>query len=343
MTSINGGQIAGNRNRIINGAMMIDQRNAGASGTTTNVYTVDRWQYGASQASKGTWGQNLNAVTPPLGFSNYLGFQSSSSYTVAAGDYFYMCQPIEGVNVADLGFGAASGKSVTLSFWVYSSLTGTFGGSLINAAANRTYPFTYSIGVASTWTYISVTIAADTTGTWPTTTARWGSVLFSLGAGSTYSGTAGAWAASSVVTATGAVSVVGTSSATFYITGVQLEPGSTATLYEWRNYSEELRMCQRYYELLDGGFSAYCATTTIARAGVSFKVTKRAAPTLDKQIVTSTYVNYTGGNPVFTSYTLNAATVDGMYVDFVTAGTFTAGAGCTAYIPANSFSVSAEL
>ena len=151
------------KNRIINGAMVIDQRNAGASVSGNSVYTLDRWFAVSSVVNKYTVQQNAGSVTPPVGFTNYLGITSSSAYSVAAGDYFFLSQPIEGFNVADLGYGTANAKTVTLSFQVYSSLTGTFGGSFRNSAGNRGYPFSYSIPVANTWTTISITIAGDTT------------------------------------------------------------------------------------------------------------------------------------------------------------------------------------
>jgi hypothetical protein len=205
------------RNRIINGAMVIDQRNAGASVTAgaTDAYCLDRWKYGASQASKFTIQQNAGSVTPPAGFSNYLGVTSSSAYSVGASDYFRMVQQIEGFNVADLGWGTANAQTVTLSFLVRSSLTGTFGGSLMNSAGNRSYSFTYTISSANTWTSISVTVAGDTSGTWLTTNGAGIIVQFGLGVGSTYSGTAGSWSANLYVSATGATSVVGTNGATF--------------------------------------------------------------------------------------------------------------------------------
>jgi len=235
------------RNRIINGSMVIDQRNSGASGTT-NGYTIDRWAYYGQQASKGTWGQNLNSVTTLVGYPNYLGFQSSSAYTLLAGDSFAFYQPIEGFNFADLGFGTASAQTVTLSFVVYSSLTGTFGGTLKNFAQTRSYPFTYSIPIANTWTSISVTIPGETSGAWGgSTNAGAAYVQFGLGVGSTLSGTAGAWASASYVSATGAVSVVSTNGATFYVTGIQLEAGSMATPFERLPIGETLMLCQRYY------------------------------------------------------------------------------------------------
>jgi hypothetical protein len=238
----------GFKNRIINGAMTIDQRNAGASGTASG-YTVDRWQYAATQASKGTWQQNAGSVTAPAGFTNYLGFTSSSAYSVGATDYFYIVQYIEGYNMADLNWGSANAKTVTLSAWVRSSLTGTFGGSLVNWNGNYSYPFSYTISSANTWTQISVTITGPTAGTWAgATNAGALQVYFSLGTGSTYSGTAGSWSANYYGSATGATSVVGTNGATFYITGCQLEVGSTATSFDYLDYGRSLIQCQRYFQ-----------------------------------------------------------------------------------------------
>jgi hypothetical protein len=239
------------RNRIINGAMAIDQRNAGASVTASTtaafVYTLDRWAYAASQASKFTVQQDAGAVTPPAGFSDYLGVTSSSAYSVTSSDYFLLQQRIEGFNTADLAWGTANAQPVTLSFWVRSSLTGTFGGVLQNSAQNRSYPFSYAISAANTWEQKSITIPGDTTGTWLTTNGAGIALVFSLGMGSSNSGTAGAWQASGVQSATGAVSVVGTSGATFYITGVQLEEGTAASPFEYRLYGQELALCQRYF------------------------------------------------------------------------------------------------
>jgi len=234
-------QLAGNRNKIINGAMVINQR---ATAVTSSAYTVDRWGFNATQNSKATVQQSTSIY--PVGFTASLGVTSSSSYSVLAGDYFVLSQPIEGLNCSDLAWGTASAKTVTLSFQVYSSLTGTFGGSLMNNAGNRCYPFSYTIGSSNTWTSVSITIAGDTTGTWATDTSTGIYVFFGLGVGSTYSGTAGSWAASNYRSSTGATSVVGTNGATFYITGVQLEKGSVATPFENRLYGTELALCQRY-------------------------------------------------------------------------------------------------
>ena len=284
------------RNRIINGAMVIDQRNAGAAtANTINSYTLDRWIVNQSTTGKIIIQQNAGSVTPPVGFTYYLGVTSQSAYSVAAGDYYILYQRIEGYNIADLAWGTASAKSVTLSFQVYSSLTGTFGGALTNNGQSRSYPFTYTISSANTWTTISVTIAGDTSGTWLTTNGIGIGVYFGLGVGSTYSGTAGVWAGSVYASATGATSVVGTNGATFYITGVQLEAGTTASPFEYRQYGTELALCQRYlpvYQGSNGGNagvvgSGMAINTTQALINYIFKVTPRTPPT--GLTVTSSY------------------------------------------------------
>jgi hypothetical protein len=259
------------RNRIINGAMTIDQRNAGAAVTSLDAYAVDRWQYEGSQTSKSTLQQNAGAVTPPAGFTNYYGATSSSAYSVLTSDFFFIGQRIEGFNVADLGWGTADAATVTLSFWVRSSLTGTFGGALSNGASNRSYPFTYSISSANTWEQKSVTIVGDTSGTWITNNGLGIRLRFSLGAGATFSGTAGAWAAGNLASATGATSVVGTNGATFYVTGVQFERGTVATPFDYRNYGQELALCQRYFE------SSYVYVSATLYP-LYYKVSKRVAP-----------------------------------------------------------------
>jgi len=246
--TLGAGNASSFKNRIINGAMVIDQRNSGASVTpTANTYTLDRWRAIMGVKSKYSVQQDAGAVTPPTGFTDYLGVTSLSAYSVGASETFAIRHFIEGYNIADLGWGTADAKTVTLSFWVRSSLTGTFGGSLANNGNNRSYPFTYTISSANTWEQKSITIAGDTSGTWLTTNGIGISLSFGLGVGSTISGTAGAWAASNFQSATGAVSVVGTNGATFYITGVQLEVGSTATSFDYRPYGTELALCQRYY------------------------------------------------------------------------------------------------
>jgi hypothetical protein len=284
------------RNRIINGGMTIDQRNAGASVTPTgSAYTLDRWQLQATQASKLSVQQITNQSAGAAGFPNYMRIGTASAYSVLAGDFFAMVQKIEAFNVSDLGFGTANAQAVTLSFRVNSTLSGTFGGSITNSNGTRSYPFTYSVPTTNTWTTINITIPGDTTGTWSVASNSVGMILyFGLGVGTTYSGTAGAWAGANYVSATGAASVVGTSGATFYITGVQLEKGSTATPFDYRGIGQELSLCQRYYEksfplatkpiqnsgAANGALiaSGWSTTAFTILASTSFSVTKRAIP-----------------------------------------------------------------
>jgi hypothetical protein len=283
-----GGYASNLKNRIINGNMTISQRNGTSSVTPDNSYTLDRWGVFNSASSKLTVQQDAGAVTPPVGFSDYLGVTSTSSYSISAGDYFFLSQQIEGFNTADLSFGTASASTVTLSFWVRSSLTGTFGGSLQNGAQNRNYPFSYSIPSANTWTQISLTIAGDTSGTWIGATNGVGlRVIFGLGVGSNWSGTAGVWAvggSNAIWSTTGATSVVGTNGATFYITGVQLEKGSTATSFDYRPYGTELSLCQRYYQLVKPtlAISADSSSNTILVGAASFPIQMRATPTVSQ-------------------------------------------------------------
>jgi hypothetical protein len=329
------------RNRIINGDMRIDQRNAGASVTNTTgfIYSVDRFGFQGSIATKFTVQQS---TTAPAGFTNSLLCTSSAATTPGASDYFYIAQKVEGLNLADLGWGTASAATVTLSFRVYSSLTGTFGGSLINSGFNRSYPFTYTISSANTWTTISVTVAGDTSGTWLTTNGVGVTVLFGLGVGSTYSGAAGAWAGNVYYGAAGATSVVGTSGATFYITGVQLEKGSTATDFEYVDYGRQLQMCQRYYQVAGNG-AGWVNSAVGSSIFVSFFAPMRANPTTSLFNGTNTFLdsgvaqrNITG----ISSITTEGSPTLGAKMDITHASTTT---GKTALTHSGAFAFSAEL
>jgi len=355
--NINGGAVSGftgMKNRIINGNMVVDQRNAGANVTpTAGTFLTDRWAFYVSQASKITAQQNKGAITPPTGFSNYLGISSSSAYALSATDQFTLYQKVEGFNFADMAWGTTSAATVVLSFRVYSSLTGTFGGSLQNSAANRCYPFSYSVPVANTWTTVSITIAGDTTGTWIGGTNGVGvNVNFSLGTGSTYSGTAGAWVGADYITSvTGAVSVVGTSGATFYITGVQLERGTNATSFEFIDYGRQLMQCQRYfYNIVSGnaksiGMGSYETATRMSTV-VYLPVTMRAAPTLTQTTGTGYYYIYRNGDyDGFNSFTIGNATIN--IVNLANTSEVSGTAGQSGFVSTDnasaSLSVSSEL
>jgi hypothetical protein len=278
----------GFRNRIINGDMRIDQRNAGASVTPTvnsSYQSCDRWMSSLSVASKFSLQQNAGAVTPPVGFSNYLGVTSLAATSLGSTDIYAISQQIEGYNIADLAWGTTNAQPITISFWVRSSLTGTFGGAINNSGSTRSYPFNYTISAANTWEQKTLTIAGDTSGTWLTTNGTGMYVVFSLGCGTTRSGTAGAWNSNWNFSATGAVSVVGTNGATFYITGVQLEAGSVASPFERRDYGRELIMCQRYFANNGGtGYPVYlygsASNGNTFGASAALPVEMRVAPTI---------------------------------------------------------------
>jgi hypothetical protein len=266
------------RNKIINGDMRIDQRNAGAIQTPVDSgYTLDRWKYYSSQSGKLTSRQTPSTTETgylgrlAAGFSNYLAYTSTSAYTVTGNDYFCPLQGIEGYNIADFAFGTSSAKPITLSFWVNSSLTGTFTGALTNSGNTRSIAFTYTISSANTWEQKSITLPGCTDGTWNITTGMGIEVRFSLGVTGGYAAsTTGVWAAANYVGATGGTSVVGTNGATWYVTGVQLEAGSVATPFEQRPFGTELAMCQRYYWRWSSINQAYMY---ISSAGRSYSTT----------------------------------------------------------------------
>jgi hypothetical protein len=320
----------GFKNRLINSAMVIDQRNAGAVVTPANAaYTLDRWIYYSSQASKFTVEQTITGVAAPVGFTDYLGATVASAVTIGSGDFFNIAQLIEGFNISDLAWGTANAATITLSFWVRSSLTGTFGGALRNSAANRSYPFAYTISSANTWEQKTITIAGDTSGTWLTNNGVGVTVAFGLGVGSSVSGTAGAWAGANLLSATGATSVVGTNGATFYITGVQLEKGSTATSFDYRPYGTELALCQRYLPTANSAdyYTGLSATTFAEYSTIKFPVTARVAPT---GISVSSVTGYTttngGGSPIaVTAISFSGAGVNAAVVRFDVASGLTVG------------------
>jgi hypothetical protein len=316
----------GFRNRIINGAMVIDQRNAGASTTpTTNgTYTLDRWQAGLSNASKYSVQQSSTA---PDAFRTSLLVTSLASTSVAADDYYSLLQPIEGFNTSDLMFGTATAKTITISFWVRSSLTGTFGGWIQNSNVDRSYPFSYTISAANTLEQKTVTIAGDTSGTWVGSTNGTGLYVgLSLGMGSNRRGTANSWQAGNYRSVTGETAVVGTNGATFYITGVQLEKGSTATAFDYRPYGTELALCQRYYYITPPLIMLYNGFSTAYMISQVFTpVQMRSSPSVGLT-TTSPYVESQPWNAVgsFTSavvsYNAGHSTASGGTIKF--SGTF---------------------
>jgi hypothetical protein len=303
----NSTQTYGMKNRIINGDMRIAQRGTGATAIDNGnwYYAVDRFSaYQSIASSKFSVQQNYNSVTPPAGFKNYFGAYTTTAYTPTGGDWFPMRHTIEGYNVADLEFGTANAKSVTASFWVRSSITGTHGGAFYNNDGSRSYPFTYAISSANTWEYKTITIPGDTSGTWNTTNGGGLTMAFSMGTGTTNSGPAGSWASAFYASATGVVSPVSTLGATWFITGLQIEKGSAATQFDYRPYGTELALCQRYCYVIRGSdsyYGRYMMTGTAAGSSLwmpQFPVQMRAIPSFSTLSITNATVegyNYNSG------------------------------------------------
>jgi hypothetical protein len=352
------GTFAGNRNRIINGAMLIDQRQSGASVTPVdNQYSLDRWHTQVAQSAKlsiqkmdsaNSSATGYESGSAPAGFTNSLKVTSLSSYSVVTGDYFAVDQPIEAYNLVDLNWGTANAKTVTLSFWVKSSLTGTFGGAIANGAFNRSYPFTYTIVAANTWEQKFITIPGDTSGTYGTTNGRGVYVQFGLGSGSTYSGTPGSWSGTAYITSTGATSVVGTNAATWYLTGVQFEAGSTATPFENRQFGTELQLCQRYFwrsttSTYNAIAAGVCSSGTDSNIYVQYPTAMRASPTFSYN--GTVYIGTTGARGI-TSIAANYGGLNSARLDTLVASGLTAGHGCILFTEngaSNYIQASAEL
>ena len=322
------------KNRIINGGMVIDQRNAGASTTpTASGYTLDRWRAGLSVASKFSVQQSSTA---PTGFTKSTLLTSTSAYTVGASEQFQFAQIIEGYNIADFGFGASSAATITLSFWARSSLTGTFGLAIRNGDSSRIYCPTYTISSANTWEQKTVTIPGDVTGTWATDNTAGLIVYFNLGMGSGFQGTANVWQAGTYYGPTGATNLVSTNGATLYITGVQLEKGSTATSFDYRPYGTELALCQRYYYRWTSGqtgavlcnMSAYNSTSAWGKI-LDLPVTMRAIPTCTAVGTFRAYPSNGSGGVAFTSTGISSAQVT---VNSITTSGWTGSSGLTAGI-----------
>lgn len=344
------------RNRIINGDMRVDQRNAGASTTpTSDTYVVDRWQL---RTPSGIFSAQTQTSTVPTGFTNAIKLTVvSAAGSISAGTVNNLTQYIEGYNIADLGWGTASAKTITISFLVNTSVAGTYPVAFYNSAYTATYVATYTISApnVNTWQTITLTIPGATSGTWLTTNGQGINVCFDLGSGSNYNTTANTWGSSGVRTS-GTVSLSTNSSATFYITGVQLETGSVATPYERQIYSEQLAQCQRYYYRATGGtaYQVFGQGKAYSTGTVNFLLnlptTMRATPTSIDTSAMSTFQAETGATSVTTptSITINTASGSPQIVnmDFTKSGSFTAGAyyyvlanntsGTSAYVGASA-------
>ena len=307
-----------NRNKLINGDMRIDQRYSGANTVIpayTATYVMDRWfGYAQPNASKfsmqqvnsaNTSASNYEANSAPNGYTNSLKVNSTTAMSVSTDEIYFVTQRIEGFNAYRLGWGAAGAKTVTLSFWVKSSVTGTLGGSIHNSANDYSYPFTYSIVAANTWEQKFITITGATAGSWKTDFNTGIQINFALATGSSYRASAGSWAATAnIFGATGQTNVLASQGNTWYLTGVQFEVGGTASNFEYRHYGAELNLCQRYYQNHVNGalFSGRTNSTSSIVFSVPLIVIMRGSPT----ITNGTMRAFSGGTFADTT---NTATV----------------------------------
>jgi len=299
----------GFRNRILNGGMVIDQRNAGASVSfnTSSNFPVDRFK---TYNTVGSGSTAQRSTTAPDGFNNSILFTVGTGASPGAADECRFFQAIEGFNVADLGFGTANAQSITISFRVRSSITGTYALNLRNDAGNRSYVATYAIDAANTWETKTVTIAGDTSGTWATGNSTGIMLRFDLGSGSNANTTAGAWQAGNFGRTSACVNWISNSGATFYLTGVQLEAGTVASPFERRDYGRELMMCQRYLPALTGGVEllGYWDVVNEAKIVAPLLVEARVAPTGVTSSGTFNIHAPGSGNPAATAINFSRAT-----------------------------------
>jgi hypothetical protein len=315
---------AGRRNLIINGGMVFSQRN-GTSAITLNtqgsiIFDFDRWSRQIYQAGKLTLQQVTDA---PSGFSYSIKATTVSAITGGGADYYQFNQPIEGFNTAHLAYGTSSARTTTLSFWVKSTLTGQWSGAIKNSAGNRAYTFPYYINSPSTWEYKTVTIPGDTSGTWIGSTNGTGvRLMYDLGTSRTdLHGTLNSWTATNSYASSTGVKLVQNASATWQITGVQLELGKVATPFEHRSYGEELAVCQRYYEksTFPNYYRMMNTSDGFNQVNIFYAVTKRAVPTITTNYNSNpthpvniswtggfTGLDTNGGNHYLQSYTAEA-------------------------------------
>jgi hypothetical protein len=308
------------RNRIINGAMVIDQRNAGSAVTISanaNSFTLDRFRCDAPVGQSITVQQVVDA---PSGFYNSLKYTTGTASTNASDASQIFCS-VEGLNTTDLNWGTSSAQSITLSFWAKSSLSGTFGLTMENSAQNRCYVTSYSLPTANTWTYITKTILGDTTGTWLTNNGRGIVFRLDMGVGTSASGAVtNAWSGAYYNGTTGVVKLTQNTGATFNITGVQLEKGSTATSFDYRPYGTELALCQRYFQKY-GGLAAqamlvpnmFAYSTTSLQGGMVLPVVMRVTPAISVnavQVSNAILTAAASGNTVSTGSENNNQTIN---------------------------------
>jgi hypothetical protein len=347
--TLGAGNASSFKNRIINGAMVIDQRNAGASVSNANGYTLDRWYFMRGNSSSNPIFNVIQSTTVPSNYKNSLLVTVATSGAPGANNYSALYQVIEGLNVSDFGFGTATATGITLSFWVNCSVTGTYGVAFQNSANNRSYVASYTVNAASTWEQKTITITGDTSGTWLTTNGAGLSVYWDMGVGTGQSTTAGSWQAGNYIGLTGGTKLSNTSAATFYITGVQLEVGTVATSFDYRSIGTETALCQRYFQQLMGSsaisdqyqFIGSVFSPTRIFTHIFYKMQMRVAPTITAN---SLSVNANGNSTSYASTFVGAFQgVSGTGIEFTTAGAPTSGIAVSIDVASGTLTASSEL
>ena len=321
-----------NRNLIINGAMVISQRNGSSAVTTLNAYNIDRWQNAAS-GNPGAYSFSQSTDSPD-GFANSFKIDVTTADTsLGSTDVHVFRQMIEGQNIQEFAKGTSSAKKFTLSFYVKTNKTGTYIVNLSDVDNSRECSASYTVSNTN-WNRYTVTFPADTTGAFDNDNAASLRVKFALLAGSSFqSGTLStSWAANADANRyVGQVNLADNTSNEWLITGVQLEVGSVATDFEHRHYAEELALCYRYFHRIKPAtaYSAYgvggAYSNTQAVAQIHFPVPLRASPTFSYNGALSTFYDVVGGFANFSAMTVSqvmgAPEVTSVKVNVVGTGT----------------------
>jgi len=285
----------GRRRLNPNGAMLVSQR-ATTKATLTDGYNcLDRvFTY---KSHDGVVEESQSTDTPNSDFYNSLKHRVTTADTsIAATQYHSLSFRLEGKSVTQLGFGTSGAKKVTVSFWVKSSVAGAYGAALRNLASNRFNQATMTINSADTWEKKSITYTGDTGGTWPKDNSEGFHFQLSMAMGVSYQGTsADTWVSTIDVAPSNQVNWLATVGNTFYLTGLQIEEGSTATEFEHRSFAEELSLCQRYYYRInsvgtsDERKTGFSRTTTTCWADYTMPVTMNHNPVLETSGTASHY------------------------------------------------------
>jgi hypothetical protein len=330
--SLNGGSLGGMRNRLINGQFRVDQRGNGAAQLFSNStgYAADRWHLGCT-AGAGTGAITTQAyISTDVPLSSLVSCLkltvSTSKASSSAADAVYLYQLLEGILIDDFGYGSASAKTATLSFWVKASITGTFSGVIRTsptALTFRTYAFTYSISAANAWQKVAITVPGDTVSNFMQGASLAMTILFDLGAGSNLeTTTTNVWQAGNFTRVAGTTRFLGaTAGATMQFSGVQFELGSVATSFEKLSVTQEVDLCFRYYYIpFSGGYTVQAygggpGASTYAQ--IWFPVSMRAFPVINA--TWSSGVNAAAGS--FSNLGTTGATAQ---LNSVTAGDYAA-------------------